>query len=110
MAIPYAQPGEVVDIQPLGTALTEHTSRTLVKTDDLEIIRLILPAGKEIATHTAPGRITVQCLEGRVGFTTMGNDLELEAGHLLYLNANEPHSVRAADDSSLLLTILLPQK
>lgn len=42
--------------------------------------------------------------------TRIYQELELESGSLLYLNANEPHSVRAVEDSSLLLTILLPQK
>lgn len=110
MAVTHVRPGEVVDVRPLGATLVDHRTYTLVKTDDFEIMRLVLPAGKEIATHTAPGRITIQCLEGRVAFTTMEKEVELETGRLLYLNANEPHSVRAVEDSSLLLTILLPLK
>lgn len=110
MAIPHAEPGEIVDVRPLGTAVADQKTHTLARTDALEIIRLVLPTGKEIATHTAPGQITVQCLEGRVAFSTMGQELELEAGRLLYLNAREPHSLRAVEDSSLLVTILLPRE
>ncbi len=78
-----------------------------MKTADLELIRLVLPAGKEIATHKAPGEITVQCLEGRVAFTANGKTQELAAGQLLYLTAGEPHSLKAIDDTSLLVTLLV---
>jgi quercetin dioxygenase-like cupin family protein len=110
MAIPHAQPGDVISVQPLGAALSDHGTQTLVKTDRMEIIRLVLPRDKEIATHTAPGPLIVQCLEGRVTFTTMGRDLQIESGQLLHLPAHEPHSVTAQEASSLLLTILLPMK
>lgn len=110
MAIEHAQPGTVVDVRPLGEKFGNQKTHTLAKTDDMELIRLVLRAGKEITTHTAPGQIMIHCLEGQVVFTTMGRELELEAGRLLYLNADEPHSVHAVEDSSLLLTILLPRK
>jgi quercetin dioxygenase-like cupin family protein len=109
MAIPHAGAGDVIDIRPLGPSLPQWETHTLVKTGDMEIIRLVLPQGRDIATHSAPGQITVQCLEGRVAFTALGKTVELEPGHFLYLQANDPHSLRAEEDSSLLLTILLPR-
>ncbi len=109
MAIPHAEPGEVIDIQPFGPSLPNRETYTLVKTEDMEIIRLVLPRGRDIATHSAPGQITVQCLEGRVAFTALGKTMELAPGHFLYLKANAPHSLRAEENSSLLLTILLPK-
>jgi quercetin dioxygenase-like cupin family protein len=56
---------------------------TLVKADKLEVIRLVVPAGKDIPTHKAKGEIVVQCLEGRVGFTAFGKTHTLEVGQLL---------------------------
>ena len=106
MSIPHARPGQVIPLL-LGPALGNATTTTLVKTNDLELIRLVLPAGKEIPTHKAPGEITVQCLEGRVAFTVDGKGLELTAGQLLCLGAGEPHAVRGIEDSSLLVTLLL---
>jgi quercetin dioxygenase-like cupin family protein len=94
---------------PLGAALCSSKTATLVKTAELELIRLVLPAGKEIPTHKARGEITVQCLEGRVAFTAGGKTQELTAGQLLCLNAGEPHSLKGIEDSSLLLILLLPQ-
>ena len=106
MSIPHANPGEIIQL-PLGAALSSSKTTSLVKTADLELIRLVLPAGKEIPTHKAPGEITVQCLEGRVAFTAESRTQELTAGQLLYLTAGEPHAVKAIEASSLLVTILL---
>jgi quercetin dioxygenase-like cupin family protein len=74
----------------------------------VEIIRLVVPAGKEIEEHKAKGEIVVQCLEGRVAFTAFGRTQNLEAGKLLYLARGEPHTVNGIENASLLLTVLLP--
>jgi len=110
MAIPHAQPGEVIDVRPLGASLASVQTHTLIKTDRLQVIRLVLLAGKTLSEHTAPGPITVHCLEGQIAFTTLGKTQELQAGQMLYLPNGEPHSVEAREDSSFLLTIVLPPK
>ena len=109
MAIPHAKPGEVVDVRPLGSALASAQTKTLVRAEQVEVIRLVVPAGKDIAEHKAKGEIVVQCLEGKVAYTVFGKTHDLEAGKLFYLPAGEPHSVQGIEDASLLLTILLPK-
>jgi quercetin dioxygenase-like cupin family protein len=108
MAIPHAQPGEVIDVRPLGPALAGARTTALVKTESLEVLRLVIPRGKEIPAHATRGEITVHCLEGRVAFTTGGVTNELGAGQLLYLRGEQPHSVLGIDDASLLVTITFP--
>lgn len=107
MAISHAQPGEVIDVRPLGPSLTTAKTTTLVKSGKMEVMRLVMTAGKEIAEHKAPGEITVHCLEGKVAFTALGQTHELTAGQMLYLGAGEPHSVKCIESASFLLTILL---
>jgi quercetin dioxygenase-like cupin family protein len=107
MAVAHAQSGEVIHL-PLGGGLSTSKTTTLIKTDQLELIRLVLPAGKAIPIHKAPGAMTVQCLEGRVTFTAAGDSQELAPGNLLHLGPGEPHAVTALEPSSLLLTLLLP--
>lgn len=109
MSIQHAKPGEVV-LLPLGSALSSSKTATLVKTADLELIRLVVPAGKEIPTHQAPGEMTVQCLEGKAAFTAQGKTQELTPGQLLYLAAGEPHAVKGIENSALLVTLLLGKK
>ena len=108
MSIPHANPGEVVDVRPLGAALATTATRTLVKAKAIDVIRMVVPAGKEIPTHKAKGELVVQCLEGKIAFTACGKTHDLEAGQLLYLPTGEPHSLRGIEDGSLLLTIVLP--
>jgi quercetin dioxygenase-like cupin family protein len=109
MAIPHAQPGAVVDVRPLGSALASSQTKTLVRAEQVEVIRLVVPAGKVIEEHRAKGEIVVQCLEGRVAFTAFGKTQDLDAGKLLYLPKGEPHTVKGIEDASLLLTVLLPK-
>jgi quercetin dioxygenase-like cupin family protein len=108
MSISHAKPNEVV-LLPLRNDLGSSKTTTLVKTDDLELIRLVLPAGKEIPMHQANGEITVQCLEGRITFTAESKTQELTPGQLLYLRTGEPHALTAIEDSSVLVTLHLPQ-
>jgi quercetin dioxygenase-like cupin family protein len=108
MALPHANPGDVVDVRPLGPVLATTGTSTLVKTDFIDVIRMVVPAGKEIPTHRAKGELVVHCLEGKIAFTALGKTHNLEAGHLLYLPTGEPHSLRGIEDGSLLLTIVLP--
>ena len=110
MAIPHAQAGEVIDIRPLGTRLKDSITSTLVKTEALEVLRLVIPAGTQIDPHQVPGEITVQCLEGQVIFDAGGTDRELVAGDLLFLEGGTMHALRSVKDSSILVTILLHHK
>jgi quercetin dioxygenase-like cupin family protein len=109
MAIPHAKPGELIDVRPLGSALASAQTTTLVRADQVEVIRLVVPKSKEITEHKAKGEITVQCLEGKVAFTVFGKTHNVEAGKLLYLSTGEPHSVKGIENASLPLTILLPK-
>lgn len=108
MAITHLEPGNIIDIQPLGAALSATKTFALFKTDDLELIRMVLPADKVIPEHKAPGSITIQVIEGEVEFTSMGKSTVVRASQLIYLLPGEPHSVRAIVDSSFLLTIVRP--
>jgi quercetin dioxygenase-like cupin family protein len=107
MAIPHAQPMDIVDVRPLGTGFDEGRTTTLVKTKQLELIRLVLPAGKQVSEHQVAGEITVQCLEGQVEFTSNDVTRPLSPGDLVFLAGASTHSLRAIENSSLLLTIRL---
>ena len=107
MATHHAEPGEVIDIRPLGSRLAQAVTTTLAKSDQLEIIQLILPAGKKTPLHKFGSPITVQCLEGRVEFQVFGQWQALETGQMLFLTAGEMHAVKSLEDSSVLITIHL---
>lgn len=107
MALPHAAPGQVIDLQPLGDALAEARTTALFKSDDLELMRLVLPAGKSLPMHAVAGEITVQCIEGEIDVSTEAASHVLRAGQLLYLRRGVPHGVRALRDASALVTVVL---
>ena len=107
MGTPHAKSCEVIDVRPLGEALGYTVTRALVKTDSLEVIRVVLAAGRVMPEHRVAGEVTVLCLEGRVAFTAGGVTYDLAAGQMIYLAGGEPHALRSVEDASLLVTILL---
>lgn len=110
MAIPHAASGELIDIGPMnsmGGAFDEKASTTLVRAKNLEVFRLVLPAGKVLQEHKAAGAITIQCLEGVIELRAHGRNQRMQSGQLVYLADAEPHAVTALENSSLLITIQL---
>ena len=84
---------------------SDRNSLTVFKTDGMRIVLLALHAGAELKTHTAPGIISVQVLEGRLMFLTAEQATELAQGQLLTLHAGIPHSVTAVTEAVFLLTL-----
>lgn len=107
MAIEHAAPGDLIDVRPLGEKLSLRDSETLIRTDHLEVFRYVLPAGKVVPEHVASGLMIIQCLEGVVEFEAQGRVQEMVAGTMLYLSDREPHALKAREQSSLLVTVLL---
>lgn len=108
MAIPHANPGEIINLTPPESKLSETRTTTLFKTEHLEAIRLVLPAGKRIDPHTVSGEVTIQCLEGAVEIESRGRQQLMTPDTLIYLLGGDEHSVRAIEDAALLVTIRLP--
>ena len=107
MALPHAQSGQIASVRPLGDQLATTATSALIKAAQLEVVRVVLPAGKAMHEHHTPGEITVQCLEGVVEFQTGATIQLLHAGDFIHLAARAPHALRAVQDASLLVTICL---
>ena len=109
MARVHSQPLDVISVRPLGTQLPEVKTHSLLKTDKLQLMRVVLAAGQTMPEHHVAGEITIQCLEGEVLVSTPRLASPLRAGDLMALPAHEPHSLLAKTTASLLVTILLHQ-
>jgi quercetin dioxygenase-like cupin family protein len=99
----------------LGEAVTElhgQSSRgqtrgavTLVKEGGMSVVLSHLHAGGKLQEHAASGAATLQVLDGRVKVHVGNETIEVGAGRLLAFNSGVRHSVEAAEDSTLLLTL-----
>ncbi len=107
MALPHASSGQLIDVRPLGSQLASAPTRAILKSTSLEVMRMVLPAGKSVPEHQVPGEITIQCLEGAVELQAHGDALLMRAGEMVYLAGGVPHALHAQEASSLLVTILL---
>ena len=107
MAQIHARPGDVIELKALGATLAQHVTTALIKSAQLELVRIVLPAGKAMREHRTRGEITVLCLEGLIEFSTPGATHRLAAGQLVHLAGGEPHALLALSDASALLTICL---
>src|SRR5690606_32561668 len=106
MALHHAAPGEIVDVRPLGKELHNAINVTLLRSQNLQVFRVVLRKGEEFSDHAVDGEITVQCLEGAVDFRIGTDEVQrLAAGHLLYLDGGQPHALTALEDASVLVTI-----
>ena len=109
MALAHAQPLDVISVRPLAAGIAQTKTHSLLKTDRLQLMRLVLMAGQTVPEHQVPGELTLLCVEGRVLVNTPGRQCCLTEGELVLLPADEPHALEAQANSSLLVTLLLHQ-
>ena len=107
MALPHAQPLDVISVRPLGAALRDSMSTSLLKTERLQLLHLVLPAHQDQPEHHVDDECTIHCLEGDVEVATPGGTRRLGPGSLVVLSAGQKHSLRARTDSAVLVTLLL---
>ena len=84
---------------------SDRNAITLFKNESMRILMIGLHEGAEMKTHTAPGVISVQVLEGGIRFHTERLSADLDEGQMITLQAGVPHSVAARKESVFLLTI-----
>lgn len=79
--------------------------RTMARSGRLRVTLVALNSGIEVGTHHADSPLTIQLLEGRLGFRVGDNEHELRAGQVLFFGPAEAHDIRALEESALLITI-----
>jgi quercetin dioxygenase-like cupin family protein len=107
MALPHARPLDVINVAPLGDKLQEAVSTSLIKTDRLQLLHMVLPAHKDQPLHHVDEECTLHCLEGTVEVVMGGGVRQLDAGNLVVLPAKEEHALRARTDCAVLVTLIL---
>jgi quercetin dioxygenase-like cupin family protein len=107
MALPHAQPMDVINVSPMGAGLRDAVSTSLIKTDRIQLLHLVLPAHHDVPQHHLDDECSIHCLEGDLEVVTPGGTRRLRAGNLLVLPAAEPYSLRARSECGVLMTLLL---
>jgi quercetin dioxygenase-like cupin family protein len=101
MAITHAAPGELIDL----FAEDGPDSVALIRDEHFEVFRLGMKPGKTLPEHQLASLSTIQCLRGRIEIDAQGRKQAMHAGCMMYLESCEPRTIRALDDSSILVTM-----
>lgn len=83
----------------------DRNAITIFKSDGMRLVLIALHTGAELKTHTAPGIISVQVLEGEIIFGTEQKTAKLTEGQMVTLHKGVPHSIFANKESTFLLTL-----
>jgi quercetin dioxygenase-like cupin family protein len=107
MAIPHAAPGVPINLYSPEEPLSAAQTSALVKINEFEAIRLIVPRGHEVCrNHKVVGPITVQCLQGEIQFNAGEDAHSVREGQWLFLPGGVPHTIKGLKDAVLLLTVM----
>ena len=107
MALPHAQPLDVIGIGPLGPALADAVSTSLIKTDRIQLLHMVLAPHQDQPMHHVDDECTIHCLEGAVDVIMGVGVRQLRPGNVIVLPAKEQHALKAREESAVLVTLLL---
>lgn len=87
-----------------------HRQITLLQRGLVTQVLFSFEEGGYLDEHSAPGLVTIHCLEGRFSVNANGDEHSMGEGDVLILDADVPHDVRASHRSAMLLTVHLDRK
>ena len=106
MATHHAAPGEIVNLETWAEDLPEEHSKIIARIEQMELARLVLPAGEVVGKHHIDGPLVIHCLSGAVDITALGQERNLGSGELIYLPAGEKFTMTARHHSLVLITFV----
>jgi quercetin dioxygenase-like cupin family protein len=107
MALPHAQPLDVINVAPLGDQLSGTVSTSLIKTDRIQLLHMVLAPHQDQPMHHVDDECTIHCLEGAVDVIMGVGVRQLRPGNVIVLPAKEQHALKAREQSAVLVTLLL---
>jgi quercetin dioxygenase-like cupin family protein len=87
----------------------EHTARTIVHLDALRLTLITVDAGARVNEHRTDHPLSIQTLSGHVVVHADGMAFDLPQGKLLVVDSGVPHDVEAHEDSTVLVTVSVPE-
>ncbi|MCY7314430.1 MAG: cupin domain-containing protein [Rubrivivax sp.] len=106
MALPHAQPLDVISVRALGDALHTAVSTSLLRSDRVQLLHLVLPQHHDQPLHYVDDTCIVHCLEGQVEVVMPSSTRRLNPAELLVLPPSQNHGLRARTDCAVLVTLL----
>ncbi len=110
-----ASPVQVFDVATVVESLRNeaheakdgHRQVTIGRHGPVTLIVMTFEEGGLFKEHAADGVVTIHVLGGRLEVTLEAETLELVTGQLVTLAPSLPHSVRALEQSEMLLSVMV---
>jgi len=100
-------PGEAVEVEKLvSVAPAAIVSRVLARSSGGSVTIFAFAAGQELSEHTAPFDALVHVVSGRLELTIGRKPVPADGGEMVVMPAGVPHALRAAADTTMILTML----
>ncbi len=84
-----------------------HRQAGLVHRGPLRLLLFAFEPGGRLPEHRAPGHVVIHCLRGEIAVEAGGATHALGSGEALVVDPDVPHSVAAATESEMLLTVCM---
>ena len=107
MALPHAQPLDIIRVGPFGDELQGQVSTSLIKTDRLQLLHMVIAPHQDVPQHHVDDECTIHCLEGLVELVTGAGVRQLRPGNVVVLPPRQQHALKARAESAVLVTLLL---
>lgn len=96
-----------LDLSTFNDFIGDRVGRRVLLDDPVARVVLVsIPAGRQLPNHPNPGLAIIYSLAGKVIFTEGDISCELVPGKLIRVTPGGQHSVRATEDSRLLVTMV----
>ncbi len=86
---------------------SQHNSITIFKADQMRMVLMGFHKDAELKPHSTKGMINVQVLHGAIKFTIDKEMVELKQGQMIAVHENITHSLKAIEESFVLLTVVI---
>ena len=81
-------------------------SKEIVRKDTGTVTLFAFDQGQGLSEHTAPFDALVHILDGEAKITISGNPVQVKAGEMIIMPANEPHALQAVHKFKMLLVMI----
>lgn len=111
----FSNPSTLVDLNAVATALRcepntgqrGHRQETVFKHGNVTVALFVFDRFSHLPEHVAKGIVAMHVLKGWVKISAGDAEHELKAGQMLVVNSGVRHSLKAEEESEVLVTVHL---
>lgn len=84
---------------------SRRKTETVAREAGVSVVVMAMEAGDEIKQHLAPGTVSIHALRGHISINADNVDFDVRPAQVVFLQPSTPHSVRAVEQSVIVLTV-----